>query len=322
MFGNSVGAPVTRNRRGSAPWRDSSVTVAPRAMRCSATSTPVSPEPITKTLAGRRAPSAASAPGAHGSSTTWPSVPRASTGAKARSNESGMPPSGRPAASTTASADNERPSLQRHARGCARHQTDNLGSLDPHLGGRELFLQVAPVGKTWREILHRRDSSFVEPAAEVIGIVRPYRHALRGNIQQERRVVGAIRRTGTGTTRRVDQRDLRFGFAPAQMYRGEHAGSTATHDRDAHHDGRLYLAGGLRCLIAAAGGVAGGTPPAQSPSCVARRHRRHDVHGALFYPPGAEYSLGRLSAAGWKVDIAPRRPPCRTKPTDPDASDI
>ena len=132
------------------------------------------------------------------------------------------------------------PIAQRHARGCARHQPDNLRSLDPHPGGRELFLQIAPVGKTWREILHRRDGPFVEPAAEVIGIVRPYRHALRWNVQQEGRVVGAIRRSGTGTTGRVDQRDLRFGFAPAQMYRGQHARSTATHDHDAHHDGRLY----------------------------------------------------------------------------------
>src|SRR5271156_4284583 len=110
-WGNSVGAPVARNRRGSAPLRDSSVTVAPRAVRCSATSTPVSPEPITKTLAGRGAPRAASAPGAHGSSTTLPSAPSASTGAKARSNESGMPLSGRPDASTTESADNSRPSF-------------------------------------------------------------------------------------------------------------------------------------------------------------------------------------------------------------------
>ncbi len=110
-FGNSVGAPVARNRRGSAPCRESSVTVAPRAMRCSATSTPVSPEPITKTLAGRRAPRAASAPAAHGSTTILPSAPAANTGAKARSNDSGIPPAGRPDATTTASADNERPSL-------------------------------------------------------------------------------------------------------------------------------------------------------------------------------------------------------------------
>ena len=33
------------------------------------------------------------------------------------------------------------PIAQRHARGCARHQPDNLRSLDPHPGGRELFLQ-------------------------------------------------------------------------------------------------------------------------------------------------------------------------------------
>ena len=63
------------------------------------------------------------------------------------------------------------------------------------------------------------------------------------------RVFGAIRRAGAGTTGRVDQRDLRFWFAPAEMYRGEHARSTTTHDRDAHHDGRLYLAGESRCLI-------------------------------------------------------------------------
>ena len=69
------GAPVTRNRRGSAPCRDNSVTVAPRAVRCSATSTPVSPEPITKTLSGRREPRASSAPGAQGSTTTLPSAP-------------------------------------------------------------------------------------------------------------------------------------------------------------------------------------------------------------------------------------------------------
>jgi hypothetical protein len=58
------------------------------------------------------------------------------------------------------------------------------------------------------------------------------------------RVVGAISRTGAGTTGRVDQRDLRFWFAPAEMYRGEHARSSTTHDRDADHDGMLYLAGG------------------------------------------------------------------------------
>jgi len=63
------------------------------------------------------------------------------------------------------------------------------------------------------------------------------------DVQQEGRVVGTVRPTGAATTRRVDQRDLRFGFAPAQMYGGEHARSAATHDRDAHHDGRLYLAG-------------------------------------------------------------------------------
>ena len=65
------------------------------------------------------------------------------------------------------------------------------------------------------------------------------------------RVVGAIRRAGAGTTGRVDQRDLCFGFAPAEMYRGEHARSTTTHDRDAQHRGRLYLAAGLWAAFSA-----------------------------------------------------------------------
>jgi hypothetical protein len=55
------------------------------------------------------------------------------------------------------------------------------------------------------------------------------------------RVVGAIRRAGAGTTGGVDQRDLRIWSAPAEMHRGEHARGTTTHDRDAHHGGRLYL---------------------------------------------------------------------------------
>jgi hypothetical protein len=49
------------------------------------------------------------------------------------------------------------------------------------------------------------------------------------------RVIGAVRRAGAGTTGRVDQSDLRFWFAPAEMYRGEHARSSTTDDRDAHH---------------------------------------------------------------------------------------
>ena len=116
-WGNSVGAPVARNRRGSAPWRDNSITVAPRAVRCNATSIPVSPEPMTRTLAGRRDPRASSAPGAHGSNTILSSAPSASTGAKARSNESGKPFCGRPDASTTASASNSRRSLSANRTG-------------------------------------------------------------------------------------------------------------------------------------------------------------------------------------------------------------
>ena len=170
-------------------------------------------------------------------------LPAANTGAKARSNDSGMPPLGRPVASTTASADKQRPSLQRHAHRRARRQADNFGILDPYVGGRELFLQVAAVRETRCEALDRRDRSFVEPAAEMIGIVGPGGHALRGNVQQVGRVVGAIRRAGARATRRVDQRDLCFWFAPAEMYRGEHARSATAHDRDTQHFGRLYLAG-------------------------------------------------------------------------------
>ena len=74
------------------------------------------------------------------------------------------------------------PIVQRYAHGHARHQPDSLGSLDPDVGNRELFSQVAAVRKTRREAVHRSDSSFIKPTAEVIGIVWPCGHALRRNV--------------------------------------------------------------------------------------------------------------------------------------------
>ena len=133
--------------------------------------------------------------------------------------------------------------LQRHAHRRAGRQADNFGVLDPYVGGGQLFLQVAAVRETRCEALERRDRPFVEPAAEMIGIVGPGGHPLRRNVQQMCRVVGAVRRPGARATRSVDQRDLCFGFAAAEVYRGEHARSATAHDRDTQHFGRLYLAG-------------------------------------------------------------------------------
>ena len=74
-------------------------------------------------------------------------------------------------------------------------------------------------------------------------------------------VVGAIRRAGAGTPGRVDQGNLRFLFAPAEMDGNEHACSPAAHDRDAHHDRMLYLAARRARDIAAFGPQGESQPP-------------------------------------------------------------
>ena len=74
------GAPVGGGGGAVSPWRDTRVTSAPRARGAAPTSTPVRPEPMTSTRRAGRT-SAASAPGAHGSTTTATGR-RRSTGAR------------------------------------------------------------------------------------------------------------------------------------------------------------------------------------------------------------------------------------------------
>ncbi len=123
-------------------------------------------------------------------------------------------------------------------RGAGR-QLHHLGGLDSHVGLDELVLQVTAVGESRRETFGRGDGSLVEPTGEVIGIVRPGRHPRRGNVQQMRRVVGAVGRAGAGAPRGVDQGDLRVRLAAAQMHRGEHTRGSPADNRDPHHCGRL-----------------------------------------------------------------------------------
>ena len=133
--------------------------------------------------------------------------------------------------------------VERQPHRSPRRQPHHLGGLDSHIGGEELVLQIPAIGKSRGEAFGRRDSSFVQPTAEVLGIVGPRRHARRGNVQQMRRVIGAVCGAGAGTARGIDQRDLRVRFAAAQMDRGEHTRGSPAHDRDTHHRRRVYPVG-------------------------------------------------------------------------------
>ena len=104
---------------------------------------------------------------------------------------------------------------QLHLRAFAGHQADDLGRLDAHVDAHELFLQVAAIGKTRCEPEGRGDGVFVQPAAEVVGIVWPCGHATGGNVQQVDGIAGAVRHAGTGAAGRVDQRDLGVRCTPA-----------------------------------------------------------------------------------------------------------
>ena len=92
------------------------------------------------TLAGRRAPKAASAPGAHGSTTTCRRRLNASAGAKARSTARACR-LGAPGREHDGVGGQGASVGQRQAHGRARCQPDNLGSFDPHVGDSELFFR-------------------------------------------------------------------------------------------------------------------------------------------------------------------------------------
>ena len=180
-------------------------------------------------------------------------------------------------------------------RGAGR-QLHHLGGLDSHVGLDELVLQVTAVGQSGREAFGWGDGSLVEPAGEVIGIVRPGRHPRRGNIQQMCRVVGAVGRAGAGTPRGVDQGDLRVRLVAAQMHGGEHARGPTTDDRDAHHHERLS-----RRRVAAPGPVTGRpgrrVRRRRAPAVLPAARCRAFARGWMPAPPGRRNRRGRPAAS-------------------------
>jgi len=120
----------------------------------------------------------------------------------------------------------------------AGRETHDLAMLESYTSLVQQLVQIAGICEPGCEAVNSGHGAFLQPPAEMAGILRPGRHPFRNHVEQVAGVGGAIGRPGPRTTRRIHDGDLGVGTAHPQVGGQQYARCAAPHDhytRPIHH---------------------------------------------------------------------------------------